>query len=163
MSACQSPAGPVVDEPPDDDDPPEDDVPPDEDEPSEPRDDVDPPDELEDPDDERSLDFGVSRFVGETSDDPSVEPDGSFDERSPESVEPVAEPVAEPSSPPAAALVLDAFADDRSFFAQPVPLKWIDGAEKALRTGAAAQTGHASGPPADRPWITSKRWPFGQR
>ena len=109
----------------------------------------------------------MSRFVGEASDEPSVEIDGSFDERSPESVEPVvepvAEPVADPSSPPAAALVLDAFADDRSFFAQPVPLKWIDGAEKALRTGAAAQTGHASGPPADRPWITSKRWQFGQR
>ena len=51
---------------------------------------------------------------------------------------------------------------ERSFFAQPEPLKWIDGAEKAFRTGDAPQIGQASGPLAATPCITSKRWPFGQ-
>ena len=51
----------------------------------------------------------------------------------------------------------------RSFFAQPLPLKWIVGAEKAFRTGDAWQIGQAVGPSALSEWMTSKRWPFGQR
>lgn len=45
----------------------------------------------------------------------------------------------------------------RSFFAQPEPLKWIDGAVKAFRTGDAPQTTHDSGPSAVTPWMTSNR------
>jgi hypothetical protein len=77
-------------------------------------------------------------------------------------------PSLEPPSPPVAAgAVSDAeaalrAAEPRSFFAQPEPLKWIDGAEKAFRTGDAPQIGQASGPLAATPCITSKRWPFGQ-
>jgi hypothetical protein len=62
-----------------------------------------------------------------------------------------------------AALAADRELVLRSFFAQPLPLKWIDGAEKAFRTGLAWQIGQASGPGAVTPWITSNRWPFGQR
>ncbi len=62
-----------------------------------------------------------------------------------------------------AAFLPDELEDERSFFAQPDPLKWIEGAEKALRTGAASQTGHAVGPSAVTPWITSNRWSLGQR
>ena len=51
----------------------------------------------------------------------------------------------------------------RSFFAQPDPLKWIVGAVNALRTGAAPQTGQLAGPSAVTEWMTSNRWPFGQR
>jgi hypothetical protein len=75
----------------------------------------------------------------------------------------------EPPSPVDASLALVAVDEDdraeelRSFFAQPLPLKWIDGAENALRTGDAPHTGHASGPVPDTEWITSKRCPFGQR
>lgn len=51
----------------------------------------------------------------------------------------------------------------RSFLAQPVPLKWIVGAVKALRTGAAPQTAQTVGPSAVSEWMTSNRWPFGHR
>lgn len=80
-------------------------------------------------------------------DESDVEPDDSF---------------ADPSAD-VAVFVRDELEDERSFFAQPDPLKWIEGAEKALRTGAAPQTGHAVGPSAVTPWITSNRWSFGQR
>ena len=52
---------------------------------------------------------------------------------------------------------------ERSFFAQPLPLNTIEGAEIALRTGLAPQIGQAEGPSAVTPWITSNRCPFGQR
>jgi hypothetical protein len=51
----------------------------------------------------------------------------------------------------------------RSFFAQPLPLKWMDGALNALRTGAAPQTGQDSGAGPVTEWMTSNRCPFGQR
>lgn len=82
----------------------------------------------------------------------------SLDAPAPEVAESLAAP--SPESDDARRLEL---ADDRSFLAQPEPLKWIEGAENALRTGAAPQIGHDSGPSAVTPWITSKRWPFGQR
>jgi hypothetical protein len=69
----------------------------------------------------------------------------------------------DPPSDAAAAFVLDALAELRSFLAQPEPLKWIDGAENAFRTGAASQTGHSVGPASSIRWIASKRCPFGQR
>jgi hypothetical protein len=47
----------------------------------------------------------------------------------------------------------------RSFFAQPEPLKWIDGAENPFRTGPSWQRGQVVGPSALMPWITSKRCP----
>ena len=49
--------------------------------------------------------------------------------------------------------------EDRSFFAQPLPLNTIDGAEIALRTPLLWQTGQWLGPSAWTPWITSNRWP----
>jgi hypothetical protein len=69
-----------------------------------------------------------------------------------------------PSPPVAAGAVSDAeaalrAAEPRSFFAQPEPLKWIDGAEIAFRTGPPPQTGHVLGPSAWTPWITSNRCP----
>jgi len=81
---------------------------------------------------------------------------------------PASAPEPEPDPDPLSAAADAAFeaeraAELRSFLAQPLPLKWIVGAEKALRTGDAPQIGHVSGPLAVTDWRTSKRWPFGQR
>ena len=65
-------------------------------------------------------------------------------------------PLDDPSAAAAARVELDE-AELRSFFAQPEPLKWIDGAVKALRTGDAPHTTHDSGPSAVTPWMTSNR------
>ena len=74
------------------------------------------------------------------------------------------EPEPDPLSADAdAAFEAERDAELRSFFAQPLPLKWIVGAETAFRTGEAPQMGHAVGPSAVTEWMTSKRWPFGQR
>jgi hypothetical protein len=63
-----------------------------------------------------------------------------------------------PSEPAvAASRDLDLAAVPRSFFAQPLPLKWIVGGANALRTGDAPQIGHAVGPSAVTEWMTSKR------
>ena len=70
-----------------------------------------------------------------------------------------------PSEPPPAGTPSRAFeraAAPRSFFAQPLPLKWIVGGANALRTGEAPQIGQAVGPCAVTEWTTSNRWPFGQ-
>jgi hypothetical protein len=71
---------------------------------------------------------------------------------------------AEPPSDVAESAALAALRDAvlRSFFAQPLPLKWIVGAEKALRTGLAPQIGQTLGPSTVSEWMTSNRWPFGQ-
>jgi hypothetical protein len=73
------------------------------------------------------------------------------------------DPASDPPSEAAAARVEERDAELRSFFAQPVPLKWIVGAVKALRTGDAPHTGQLVGPSAVTEWMTSKRWLFGQR
>jgi hypothetical protein len=52
-----------------------------------------------------------------------------------------------------------AAADRRSFLAQPEPLKWIEGAEIALRTGPEPHSGQLVGGASWTPWITSKRRP----
>jgi len=66
-----------------------------------------------------------------------------------------AAPVSAPDSDFARALVL---ADERSFFAQPEPLKCTVGATNALRiVPSAPQAGQNSGPGALIPWITSVR------
>jgi hypothetical protein len=53
----------------------------------------------------------------------------------------------------------DAFAE-RSFLAQPEPLKWTAGAAKPLRiVPSAPQLGQNLGPPSPMPWMTSARWP----
>jgi hypothetical protein len=78
-------------------------------------------------------------------------------------VAPASDPGPDPLSAPEAALAAEREAVLRSFFAQPLPLKWIVGAEKALRTGLAPQTGQLVGPSAMTEWMTSNRWPFGQR
>jgi hypothetical protein len=57
------------------------------------------------------------------------------------------------------------FADDgaavarRSFFAQPLPLKWMAGGANALRTGPSPHNGQLVGPSSLMPWTTSKRRP----
>jgi hypothetical protein len=93
-------------------------------------------------------------------------PPASAPESEPES-EPEPEPEPEPEAEPLSAAADAAFeaeraAELRSFLAQPLPLKWIVGAEKALRTGDAPQIGQLSGASAVTDWRTSKRWPFGQ-
>jgi hypothetical protein len=82
--------------------------------------------------------------------------------------EPAAAAPSEPEPDPLSADADAAFeaereAELRSFLAQPLPLKWTVGAEKAFRTGEAPQIGHAVGPSPVTEWMTSKRWPFGQR
>ena len=48
--------------------------------------------------------------------------------------------------------------DERSFFAQPEPLKWIAGGTRALRiVPSAPQDGQKRGPASWIPWITSTR------
>jgi hypothetical protein len=47
----------------------------------------------------------------------------------------------------------------RSFFAQPVPLKWMLGGLNALRIVVAPQLGQRSGPASFTPWTTSNRRP----
>jgi hypothetical protein len=81
----------------------------------------------------------------------------------PSELAPEPAPVAAPSAEPAAAADADRRLVLRSFFAQPLPLKWIVGAENALRTGAAPQIAQTAGPSAVTEWMTSNRWPFGQR
>ena len=78
-----------------------------------------------------------------------VEPDESLLEPDESVLEPD-DSLLDPSAA-AAAFVPDVLDDERSFFAQPDPLKWIDGAENALRTGAAPQTGQTVGPSAVTP------------
>lgn len=54
------------------------------------------------------------------------------------------------------ALVRAALVDDRSFFAQPEPLKCTVGVESALRiVPSAPQAGQNRGPASLMPWITS--------
>lgn len=49
--------------------------------------------------------------------------------------------------------------DERSFFAQPEPLKWIAGVTSAFRiVPSAPQLGQKRGPASWIPWITSTRW-----
>jgi hypothetical protein len=80
------------------------------------------------------------------------------------SLDPELEPELEAASPSADEVGVDERAVVlRSFFAQPLPLKWIVGAVTALRTGAAPQIGQLDGPSADTEWITSNRCPFGHR
>jgi hypothetical protein len=107
-------------------------------------------------------------FAGPADDDGSVVPAPAGTAASPASdVEPgsagdpfsdVVELSVEPSSPlPDEAP--DRAAARRSFFAQPDPLKWTDGAEIAFLTGPLPHRGHAAGGSAWTPWITSNRRP----
>jgi hypothetical protein len=80
------------------------------------------------------------------------------------SLEPDPEPDPEPALPSAdAAGVEERDVVVRSFFAHPLPLKWIVGAVTAFRTGAAPQIGQLIGPSAVTEWMTSNRCPFGHR
>jgi hypothetical protein len=86
--------------------------------------------------------------------DPELEPDSA------PSLEPEPEPALDPEPvlPSAAAAGVEERAVVlRSFFAQPLPLKWIVGAVKALRTGEAPQIGQLDGLSADSEWMTSNR------
>ena len=60
--------------------------------------------------------------------------------------------------PPLVAVDRARLAEDRSFFAQPEPLKWIAGVTSALRIVASVpQLGQKRGPGSLIPWITSTR------
>jgi hypothetical protein len=81
----------------------------------------------------------------------------------PDSAPPPSEAELDPLSAEAdAAFEAERDAELRSFFAQPLPRKWIVGAENAFRTGPAPHTGQVVGPSAVTEWMTSNRWPFGQ-
>lgn len=70
------------------------------------------------------------------------------------------EPSLEPLSAPVAAAVREAReAVDacRSFLAQPDPLKWMVGGEKAFFTGPLPHSGQAVGASSKTPWTASKR------
>jgi hypothetical protein len=87
-------------------------------------------------------------------DEPSPEPD----ECSLEPGEPSLEAVEPPDSDAAAAFVFVPLELDRSFLAQPEPLKWTDGATKALRrVSSAPQAGQNFGAGASIPWMNSVR------
>jgi hypothetical protein len=67
-------------------------------------------------------------------------------------------PALAPDPEPALAFVRLPLVDERSFLAQPEPLKWIAGVAKARRIVPVwPQLGHTSGPEALIPWITSTR------
>jgi hypothetical protein len=64
----------------------------------------------------------------------------------------------EPESVAAAAFVLEPDELERSFLAQPEPLKWTDGATNALRSvPSAPQLGQKRGCGASIPWMNSVR------
>jgi hypothetical protein len=59
---------------------------------------------------------------------------------------------------PAPAFVRTPLVDDRSFFAQPEPLKWTVGEDIALRiVPSTPHDGQNRGPGSWMPWITSVR------
>ena len=74
---------------------------------------------------------------------------------------PVDDGVASATGSPAAFALAAVAVDERSFLAQPDPLKCTAGAVIALRSGR-PQTGQVVGPSAVTEWITSIRWPFAQ-
>jgi hypothetical protein len=82
----------------------------------------------------------------------------SPDADSPEPDSPEPELELELELDPALAFVRVLLADDRSFFAQPDPLKWIAGVDIARRIVPSwPQFGQTCGPVALIPWITSMR------
>ncbi len=95
------------------------------------------------------------------------EPDEAPPEDDPpeaDSVEPdPVEAAPDPDEPEASGLAADLAAlvppeEDRSFFAQPDPLKCTAGGAKTLRIRP-PHSGHADGPWSWTPWTTSIRWP----
>jgi hypothetical protein len=89
----------------------------------------------------------------------------SFEDDAPPSLSPVLaagaslEPedaVPSDDDPAAAAFVRALLLEDRSFFAQPEPLKWTAGVENAfVSVPSAPQLGQNRGPESLIPWITS--------
>jgi hypothetical protein len=88
------------------------------------------------------------------------------------SLEPLPPPPVDPESAPDPAAALSSFFDDededdrpdaaldRSFLAQPEPLKWIVGGANAfVIVPSAPQLGQNLGPLSWIPWTTSVRWP----
>lgn len=83
--------------------------------------------------------------------------DALLDSLAPEPDDPSLEG-APPPSDVAAAFVFALLELDRSFFAQPEPLKWTDGATNALRSvSSAPQAGQNLGAGASMPWMNSVR------
>ena len=91
------------------------------------------------------------------------EPDEPEPDEEPVPDAPEPAPLASPDPPSVeldapAAFVRALLADDRSFFAQPDPLKWIAGVTSALRIEPSVpQLGQKRGPGSLIPWITSTR------
>ena len=77
-----------------------------------------------------------------------------------EAFEPAAPPAESPLSldAPDSVFDLERLELERSFFAQPEPLKWTDGATKAFRSvPSAPQAGQNRGAGASMPWMNSVR------
>jgi hypothetical protein len=71
---------------------------------------------------------------------------------------PLGDPALSDDAAALAAFVRAVLADDRSFLAQPEPLKWTVGAENAfVRVPSAPHAGQNRGPASLMPWITSVR------
>ena len=119
-----------------------------------------PPDELDDPLEPESRleepDDALSDFL------PSPEPE------SPLVFEPaLVEPSADPSPlalPDSSFFRAERLDEPRSFLAQPVPLKWTDGAENTfVIVPSDPHSGQNRGPSASMPWTTSvRRWQWEQ-
>ena len=87
-----------------------------------------------------------------------VDPVEPADVPSPDERSEAPEPSPEPESLAAAAFVFERAEVERSFFAQPEPLKWTDGATKAFRSvPSAPQDGQNRGGGASIPWMNSVR------
>jgi hypothetical protein len=87
-----------------------------------------------------------------------LEPPESPDSPEPEPGVPPSLEDEPPDSDAAAALVLDRLALERSFLAQPEPLKWTFGGTNALRrVSSAPQAGQNRGAGASMPWMNSVR------
>jgi len=111
-----------------------------------------------DPDPELESVAGVFFVSVEPSLDPASEdppPLAPSPVERPSPVEPPPSPFDAPAPARARVLLLD---DERSFFAQPDPLKWTAGVVSALRSvPSAPQFGQNFGPGSLMPWITSVR------
>jgi hypothetical protein len=92
---------------------------------------------------------------GAAEDPPDCSPDDSPDCSPDDAPEPASDA---PLDPDSCGPAFEGFAVDRSFRAQPVPLKWTVGTPKAFLIGA-PHKGQASGPWLWRECMTSISWP----
>ena len=113
----------------------------------------------------RVIQSDAAGATAQSPDDAEAEDPSEVDPPLSELAEPEPDP---PSDAPLPALAgvssffdeVDRDADERSFFAQPEPLKWIAGVVNAfVIVPSAPHSGQNFGPPSWIPWTTSVRWP----